>query len=100
MTDSTMNITTAGDGKNLVPTTPIGQIALRKNELMLADRIGCRRVPGVGTTVNFPYESADPDAFAATSEQSDAHGNNYERRLPDRAQGVHPGEVHPQGGTH
>lgn len=79
VTDSTMNITTAGDGKNLVPTTLIGQIALRKNELMLADRIGCRRVPGVGTTVNFPYESADPDAFAATSEQSDAHGNNYER---------------------
>ena len=79
VTDSTMNITTAGDGKNLVPTTLIGQIALRKNERMLAERLGCRRVPGVGTTVNFPYESADPDDFGATSEQSDAHGNNYER---------------------
>lgn len=79
VTDSTMNITTAGDGANLVPTTLIGQIALRKNERMLAERLGCRRVPGIGTTVNFPYESADPDVFAATSEQSDAHGNNYER---------------------
>lgn len=79
VTDSSMNITTAGDGKNLVPTTLIGQIALRKNERMLAERLGCRRVPGVGTTVNFPYESADPDVFGTTSEQSDAHGNNYER---------------------
>lgn len=79
VTDSTMNITTAGDGKNLVPTTLIGQIALRKNERMLAERLGCRRVPGVGTTVNFPYESADPDVFGTTSEQSDAHGNNFER---------------------
>lgn len=79
VTDSTMNITTAGDGKNLVPTTLVGQIALRKNERMLAERLGCRRVPGIGTTVNFPYESADPDVFATTSEQSDAHGNNYER---------------------
>lgn len=79
VTDSTMNITTAGDGGNLVPTTLVGQIALRKNETMLAERLGCRRVPGVGTTVNFPYEDTDPDDMAATSEQSDAYGNNYQR---------------------
>lgn len=79
VTDSTMNITTAGDGLNVVPTGLVGQIALRKNERMLAERLGCRRVPGVGTTVNYPYENADPDDFAATAEQSDAHGNNYER---------------------
>lgn len=79
VTDSTMNITTSGDGANLVPTTLVGQIAMRKNERMLAERLGCRRVPGVGTTVNYPYENADPDVFATTSEQSDAHGNNYER---------------------
>ena len=79
VTDSTMNITTAGDGLNVVPTGLVGQIAVRKNERMLAERLGCRRVPGVGTTVNYPYENADPDAFATTSEQSDAHANNYER---------------------
>lgn len=79
VTDSTMNITTAGDGKNLVPTTLVGQIALRKNERMLAERLGCQLVPGVGTTVNHPYESADPDDMAVTAEQSDAYGNNYER---------------------
>lgn len=77
--DSTMNITTAADGANLVPTTLVAKVATRKNELMLAEVLGCRRVPGSGTTVNYPYEGADPEAFAATSEQSDAHGNNYER---------------------
>lgn len=79
VTDSTMNITTAGDGANIVPTGLVAQIAMRKNEKMLAERLGCRRVPGQGTTVNYPYENKDPDVFAATSEQSDAHGNNYER---------------------
>lgn len=79
VTDSTMNITTAGDGANLVPTGLVAQIATRKNERMLAERLGCRRVPGQGTTVNYPYENKDPDVFATTSEQSDAHGNNYER---------------------
>ncbi len=79
VTDSTMNITTAGDGANLVPTGLVAQIATRKNEKMLAERLGCRRVPGQGTTVNYPYENKDPDVFAVTSEQSDAHGNNYER---------------------
>jgi HK97 family phage major capsid protein len=79
VTDSTMNITTSGDGANLVPTGLVAQIATRKNERMLAERLGCRRVPGQGTTVNYPYENKDPDVFATTSEQSDAHGNNYER---------------------
>lgn len=77
--DSTMNITTAADGKNLVPTTLVNDIAMRKSELMLADRIGCRRIPGVGTTVNYPYQNNGPDPLAETSEQSDAYGNNYER---------------------
>ena len=79
VTDSTMNITTAGDGKNLVPVTLAGQIAMRKTEQLLAPRLGCRRIPGIGTTVNFPFRNANPEQFAVTSEQSDAHGNNYER---------------------
>lgn len=77
--DSTINITTSADGGALVPTGFVQDIAARKNEMMLAERIGCRRVPGKGTTVNYPYENADPEEFATTSEQSDAHGNNYER---------------------
>lgn len=77
--DSTMNITTAADGANLVPTGFSGQVATRKNESMLAERLGCRRIPGQGTTVNYPYENADPEEFGATDEQSDAHDNPYER---------------------
>lgn len=77
--DSTMNITTGADGGSLVPTGFSGQVATRKNESMLAERLGCRRIPGQGTTVNYPYENADPEDFAATTEQSDAHDQNYER---------------------
>lgn len=77
--DSTMNITTAADGGNLVPTGFSGQVAVRMNETLLAPRLGCRLIPGVGTTVNYPYESADPEVFAATSEQADNHGTSYER---------------------
>jgi HK97 family phage major capsid protein len=79
VTDSTMNITTAGDGGNTVPTGFVNQVATRRNEVRLAERLGVRLIPGVGTTVNYPYESADPEEFSTTSEQSDAHANNYQR---------------------
>lgn len=77
--DSTMNITTAADGGNLVPTGFSGRVAMRKNEMMLAQKLGCQLVPGQGTTVNFPVENADPEDFATTSEQADNHSNTYER---------------------
>ena len=77
--DSTMNITTAADGANIVPTGFVRDVAMRKAEKMLAPALGCRRVPGKGTTVNYPYEDADPEVFGTTSEQSDAHDQNYER---------------------
>ncbi len=65
-----------------IPTGFSGQIAARKQELMLADRLGIRRVPGVGLTVNFPFDNADAVVFATTSEQVDAHTNTYERDRP------------------
>lgn len=77
--DSTMNITTAADGGNLVPTGFVNRVAMRKNEMMLAEKIGCQRIPGKGSTVNHPYEAADPEELATTSEQDDAHAQNYER---------------------
>lgn len=78
--DSTMNVTTAADGGAAVPTGFAGAIALRRNEIRLSERLGVRMVPGRGTTVNFPYENADPSVFAATSEQADdGSTNNYER---------------------
>ena len=80
--DSTMNITTDADGKYTVPTGFAGQVAARRNEIRLAEALGVRMIPGVGTTVNFPYENADPQAFTATSEQADAHTNTYTRDTP------------------
>jgi HK97 family phage major capsid protein len=77
--DSTMNITTAADGGATVPTGFARQIAARRNEIRIDNRIGVRKVPGSGTTVDFPFENADPSVFATTAEQSDAHGNNYQR---------------------
>ena len=77
--DSTMNITTAADGGSAVPTGFAGMIAARRNEIRLAEKLGVRPVPGKGTTVNFPYENADPVVFAATAEQADAHTTVYER---------------------
>lgn len=77
--DSTMNITTAADGGNIVPTGFVNRVAMRKNEQMLAEKLGCQRIPGKGTTVNHPVEAADPEELATTAEQNDAHSNNYER---------------------
>lgn len=77
--DSTMNVTTAADGGAAVPTGFSGQIALRRNGIRISTRLGVRPVPGKGTTVNFPFENADPSEFAATSEQDDAYAQTYER---------------------
>lgn len=77
--DSTMNITTAADGANLVPTTLVNRVITRRAEVRLAERLGVQMVPGVGTTVEVPYESTDAQPFATTAEQSDAHDQNYER---------------------
>jgi len=77
--DSTMNITTAADGANIVPTTLVARVATRKNEIMLAGKLGLVNVPGIGTTVNYPVEGADPEAFGTTGEQSDAHDVGYQR---------------------
>jgi HK97 family phage major capsid protein len=41
--------------------------------------LGVRPVPGVGTTVNYPFENADPSVFAATAEQDDSYAQTYER---------------------
>ena len=77
--DSTMNITTAADGASAVPTGFSGQIAMRMTEVRLAEKLGVRKVPGKGTTVNFPYQNAEPVVFATTAEQADDHSVVYER---------------------
>lgn len=84
-TDEIMNIAAAGDGGAAVPTGFVGRIAARRNGIRLSDRLGVEMVPGTGTTVNYPYENADPVVFAATSEQVDGLTNTYERDRPTLA---------------
>lgn len=79
VTDSTMNITTDADGKYAVPTGFVRDIANRRSEMMLADKLGVRRIPGKGTTVNYPIDGQDPQSFVATNEQSDAHDVAWSR---------------------
>jgi HK97 family phage major capsid protein len=57
-------------------------VAARRNDIRLAEKLGVRQVPGVGTTVNFPYENADPVVFATTVESVDGHTTVYERDTP------------------
>jgi HK97 family phage major capsid protein len=63
-----MNITTAADGGNLVPTGFYNQIIARRDETMLAARLPIMRIPGVGTTVDVPYDNEADGEFVATTE--------------------------------
>jgi HK97 family phage major capsid protein len=80
--DTIINITTAADGGDLVPTGFVNKVAARLGEVRLAERLGVQRIPGSGTTVNHPYENADPVAFTDTAEQDDAHAQTYTRDAP------------------
>lgn len=86
VTDSTMNITTAGDGGDLVPTGFVQDIVARKQEMMLAGKLGAQRVPGKGTTVDYPIQNADAQVFATTAEQADNHSVAWERDAPQVTQ--------------
>ena len=75
--DTTMNITTAGDGGNLVPTGHYNQIIARRDEMALDQAVGVMMVPGKGTTVNVPYDNEDDGEFIVTGESS-----SYDRDAP------------------
>lgn len=66
-----MNIGTAADGGNLVPTGFYNQIIARRDETMLAARLPIMRVPGTGTTVDVPYDNEADGEFVVTSEAGD-----------------------------
>ena len=70
-TDSVMSIAAPTAGGNAVPTGFAGKVAARMNEIRLSTKLGVQPIPGKGTTVNFPYEGADPNQFATTAEQDE-----------------------------
>ena len=75
--DTTMNITTDADGGYAVPTGHYQGIIARRDEAMLADKLGVRNIPGVGTTVNVPVDNEDNGEFVSTAES-----NQYDRDAP------------------
>lgn len=66
--DTDMNVGTAADGGNAVPTGHFQNIVARRDEMMLANRLGVQNIPGVGTTVNVPVDAEDDGEFIATNE--------------------------------
>ena len=79
--DTTMNITTAADGGYAVPTGHYQGIIARRDEAMLASKLGVRRIPGKGTTVNVPVDNEANGEFVSTAESTE-----YDRDAPAIAQ--------------
>ena len=78
-----MNITTAADGGNLVPTAHYNQVILRRDEQLLAVKLGCRPFGGVGTTMNVPIDDEADGEFVTKSEMGDDNTTNvYDRDAP------------------
>lgn len=63
-----MNIGTAADGGDLVPVGFYNQIIAKRDETLLAAKLPILRVPGVGTTVDVPYDNEADGEFVVTSE--------------------------------
>lgn len=80
--DTIMNVGTAADGGNAVPTGHFNSIIARRDEGMLAKQLGVRVIPGKGTTVNVPIDNEADGEFVATSEQVDGGTNTFDRDAP------------------
>lgn len=65
-----MNIGTAADGGDTVPTGFYNQIIAKRSEMALYTKLGVRQIPGVGTTVDVPYDNEADGEFVSTSEGS------------------------------
>jgi HK97 family phage major capsid protein len=63
-----MNIGTAADGGYVDPTEMYRGVIAKRTELSLPERLGVRRIPGIGTTVNVPYDNETDGEFVSTAE--------------------------------
>lgn len=63
-----MNIGTAADGGDLVPVGFYNEIIAKRSEMSLPERLGVRKIPGVGTTVDVPYDNEADGEFVSTAE--------------------------------
>lgn len=63
-----LNIGTAADGGVLVPTGLLNRIIAKRNESDLSAMLGVTMVPGVGTTVDAPFDNGTANEFVSTAE--------------------------------
>lgn len=69
--DTDMNITTAADGQYLVPTGHYQNVITRRDEIALWNKLGVTEIPGVGTTINAPYDNEDDGEFVVATETAE-----------------------------
>lgn len=65
-----MNVGTAADGGDTVPTGFYEQIVARRDEMSLHTILGLRYIPGIGTTVDVPIDNEADGEFVSTNEAS------------------------------
>lgn len=81
--DTGVNITTAADGGYAVPTGHFNQIIARRDEQMLAPKLGVRMIVGKGTTVNVPLDAENDGEFVTKGEMGDDNSTNaFDRDAP------------------
>ena len=69
--DTDMNIGTNVDGQYLVPTGFYQGVIARKDEMAIAPKVGVTEIPGVGTTVDVPYDNEADGEFIVTTETAE-----------------------------
>jgi HK97 family phage major capsid protein len=78
-----MNVGTAADGGNAVPTGHFNEIIAKRDELMLARQLGVRNIAGVGLTVNVPLDDESDGEFITKGEMGDDNSTNvFDRDAP------------------
>lgn len=66
-----MNVTTAADGEVIVPVGMVQDIMARRDEMALFPKLNVTRVPGKGTTVNYPIDNEADVLFLTEAESAD-----------------------------
>jgi HK97 family phage major capsid protein len=65
-----MNVTTAADGEVTVPVGMVQDIMAKRDEAALYTKLGVMRVPGRGTTVNYPIDNEADVLFLTEAESA------------------------------
>jgi HK97 family phage major capsid protein len=68
--DTDMNVTTAADGEVVVPVGMVRDIVAKRDEMWLGPKLGLVKVPGKGTTVNYPIDNEADVEFLSETESA------------------------------